>query len=809
MIKVKGLDKYYNKGKPNQIHVINNTSLVFKNTGLVCILGESGSGKTTLLNTLGGLDTFQGGEIEIDGITLTKSTSREEEKLRNAKFGYIFQEQYLLQEHSVEYNIHLALKMFDISSEEKEARVDYVLQAVDMKKYKKRIVSQLSGGQQQRIAIARALVKSPEIIFADEPTGNLDEANTMRIMSIIKKISKDCLIILVTHEKRIAEFFADRIITIKDGGVVSDLGQEGSRTYEYSDDRNLYLKEFSKDALSNDKCKINYYSKDEICDIELTLVYYQGKLYIQSPKEAEVVYLTSETERQLVNATKPEMDIKQIEEFDYSLTRIKADKRAGLSLRDIYKLARQNVKLLGIKQLFMVMSFIVTAILMVITLADYLSAVAIDKSFFVTEDSHYISVNARRNAITSDEQYSNSFDKIYEEFQKSGFADDIYLDLNAKLTFSGDSFKQIEHAGGGIISGMSYVTQEYLKEEELILGRMPEQRNEIVIDRWGIDFILKQTVFGELMELEDFIGLKVDPMISGPAMIITGICDTGNPTIYIDKYIGISMASWADYIGSLQQLKQLIPGSYDDMKLKVDEALVSEETYRNMQVKKETYFTAKNGLEYKVVGTFPEGHDMAYVIDDTYYREALEGYICTIRKFMIYSDNKEPVLNYFSQNLGNFDLTNVRLEVEDIYGQQLADYKSDRSDKLNANLIASVATFIISITMLYFTMKSNTLRRAQELTVYRLMGITKRSIMAAFVLEIILVTNATVLPVVLVLSGIIKYIAIIPALQFHIVYPWTAVVALLLFLYLSNIIAGIFPVYRIVKLPPAQIATKL
>lgn len=808
MIKVKGLDKYYNKGKPNEIHVINNTSLVFKNTGLVCILGESGSGKTTLLNTLGGLDTFQSGEIEIDGITLTKNTSKEEEKLRNAKFGYVFQEQYLLQEQSVEYNIHLALKMFDISSAEKEARVDYVLQAVDMKKYKKRIVSQLSGGQQQRIAIARALVKSPEIIFADEPTGNLDEANTMRIMSIIKKISKDCLVILVTHEKRIAEFFADRIITIKDGRVISDVGQEGSRTYEYSDDRNLYLKEFRKEELSNEKCKINYYSKDEICVIELNLVYYQGKLYIQSPKEAEVVYLTSETEMQLVNATKPEMDLKQIEEFDYSLTGIKANKRAGLSLRDIYKLARLNVKLLGIRQVFMVISFIATAILMVITLADYLSAATIDKSFFVTEDSHYISVNANRNAITSDEQYRNSFEEIYEEFQKSGFADDIYLDLNAKLTFSSNSFKQIEHAGGGVIQGMSYVTLEHLEEEDLILGRMPEQRNEIVMDRWGIDLILKHTVFGELMEPEDFIGLEVDPIISGPSMIIAGICDTGNPTIYVDKYIGISMASWADYIGSIQQLRQLIPDQYDAIALGADEALVSEDTYRDMQVKKETYFTAKNGIEYRVAGTFPEGYDMAYVIDDAYYRETLDAYICTIRKFMIYSDNKEPILNYFNQNLGNFDLSNVRLEVEDIYGQQLSEYKADRSDKLSANLIASVATFIISITMLYFTMKSNTIRRAQELTVYRLMGITRRSIIAAFVLEIILVTNATVLPAVIVLSAIIKYIAIIPALQIHIIYPWTAVVALLLFLYLSNIIAGILPVYRIVKLPPAQIATK-
>ena len=139
-------------------------------------------------------------------ITLNKYDPKAVEKIRNDKYGYIFQNYYLLQDYTVAYNVKLALNTFDISEEEKDERVEYVLQKLDIAKYKKKLVSQLSGGQQQRVSIARALVKSPKIILADEPTGNLDEENTLRTMSILRSIAKDCLVILVSHEKRIARF---------------------------------------------------------------------------------------------------------------------------------------------------------------------------------------------------------------------------------------------------------------------------------------------------------------------------------------------------------------------------------------------------------------------------------------------------------------------------------------------------------------------------------------------------------------------------------------------------------------------------
>lgn len=241
MIQLNNLHKYYNKGKQNEIHVINGTTLSLPERGFVCILGESGSGKTTLLNTMGGLDDFKQGSLSIAGETLQHYSSSKIDKIRTKHCAYIFQNYYLLQEHTVEYNIHLALDMYTLSEEEKQSRIDYVLQAVDMQKYKKRVVSYLSGGQQQRIAIARALVKTPKIIFADEPTGNLDEANTMRVMQILKKVSETCLVVMVTHEKRLASFFADRMIHVTNGRVDSDTVCETGGTYSYQKEAAFYL----------------------------------------------------------------------------------------------------------------------------------------------------------------------------------------------------------------------------------------------------------------------------------------------------------------------------------------------------------------------------------------------------------------------------------------------------------------------------------------------------------------------------------------------------------------------------------------
>ena len=221
MIKVTNLNKYFNKNKSNEIHVINNTTIEFPEKGIVTIFGESGCGKTTLLNVIGGLDDFHSGSIEIDDTILHKYSYRKVDKLRNEKIGYIFQNYLLLQNRTVYENLMLVLDMYNLSTKEKNDRIDYVLKAVGMLKYKKKNVSELSGGQQQRVSIARAIILSPSIILADEPIGNLDSKSGEEVMKLFKTINKEegITILQVTHSEEAAKY-GNRIIRLKDGKII-------------------------------------------------------------------------------------------------------------------------------------------------------------------------------------------------------------------------------------------------------------------------------------------------------------------------------------------------------------------------------------------------------------------------------------------------------------------------------------------------------------------------------------------------------------------------------------------------------------
>lgn len=223
MLELKEVNKYFNKNKPNEIHVVNNVSLEFEKTGLIAILGPSGSGKTTLLNLIGGLDKVDGGKIFINGKEITNTSSHTVDKIRNLNVGYIFQDYKLIDNASVFENVAVSLRMIGEKDEKiiKE-KVEFVLEKVNMSRFKFRPAKALSGGQKQRVAIARAIVKNPNIIIADEPTGNLDSKNSIAVMDILKSISKEKLVIVVTHEVELAKSYASRIIEIEDGKITKD-----------------------------------------------------------------------------------------------------------------------------------------------------------------------------------------------------------------------------------------------------------------------------------------------------------------------------------------------------------------------------------------------------------------------------------------------------------------------------------------------------------------------------------------------------------------------------------------------------------
>ncbi len=220
MFRAKGLSKTYHVKNGEDVHALKNVDLTFGDTGMVFILGKSGSGKSTLLHLLGGLDRPSAGEIVLDGVSSAGFKDGDWDKYRNQSVGFVFQEYNLLPEFSVRDNIGIALELQKKKTD--AAVIDAVLQKVELKGMENRKPAELSGGQRQRVAIARALVKDPKIVFADEPTGALDEETGRSILALLKTLSQEKLVIVVTHDRDFAAAYGDRIIELSDGAVVGD-----------------------------------------------------------------------------------------------------------------------------------------------------------------------------------------------------------------------------------------------------------------------------------------------------------------------------------------------------------------------------------------------------------------------------------------------------------------------------------------------------------------------------------------------------------------------------------------------------------
>ena len=221
MLETKELYKVYKPKKGVAVTAINKVSLKFPEKGMIFLLGKSGSGKSTLLNLLGGLDKYDSGEIIIKGVSSKDFNQQHFDSYRNTYVGFIFQEYNILDEFSVGANIALALELQGQKATDEE--INKILSEVDLDGYGSRKPNELSGGQKQRVAIARALVKNPEIIMADEPTGALDSNTGRQVFDTLKKLSKDKLVIIVSHDREFSELYADRIIELSDGNVISDV----------------------------------------------------------------------------------------------------------------------------------------------------------------------------------------------------------------------------------------------------------------------------------------------------------------------------------------------------------------------------------------------------------------------------------------------------------------------------------------------------------------------------------------------------------------------------------------------------------
>ncbi len=254
MLELKNIRKVY-KSADDEVEALKGVSIKFRKSEFVSILGQSGCGKTTLLNIIGGLDRYTSGDLIINGKSTKKFKDKDWDAYRNYKIGFVFQSYNLISHQTVLSNVELALTLAGVSKRERRKRAIKALKDVGLGNQIHKKPNQLSGGQMQRVAIARAIVNNPDIILADEPTGALDTKTSIQVMDILKEISKDRLIIMVTHNPDLANKYSTRIINILDGEITHDSNPISDYEEKNTESSNLKNKD-----IGIGKAKLKYWT---------------------------------------------------------------------------------------------------------------------------------------------------------------------------------------------------------------------------------------------------------------------------------------------------------------------------------------------------------------------------------------------------------------------------------------------------------------------------------------------------------------------------------------------------------------------
>ncbi len=481
MIKVSHLNKYYHAKKSNQLHVLNDINLELPDVGFITILGPSGSGKTTLLNVLGGLDSFQG-EITYDQKNIRNYSMHSMDKMRKESIGYVFQNYNLLTDLSIYENLRIALEVIDITDkEEVDKRIEHALKAVGLYKFRKKLASSLSGGQMQRVSIARALVKHSKIIIADEPTGNLDSDNSLEVMNILKKISSYSLVLLVTHDQQLAEFYSDRIIEIKDGSIVTQ--RDATQNSLLAQTRNtIYLKDLEKVEGESEKVKYTFYLEDAKEDLQLTIVEHNHQFYLSSNQK---IKLLVDSPLKLVDDHYKEKKIDTMEHFSYDTSWYKDKKNYNFfrkcgeyflsSLKGFFHTRRKE-------KFFHTIFFLMGVILSFINIS-YASLTFVDDSYYIYDKDLY-SVKEVYEDDFEREKYLNVIKTSVLEGNIDHFYP-AYSNCSLYYDFSLNSFEHVQ----GMLNTASW-DQNILKDGDLLCGRVATKKNEIVLGKKLADRIM-------------------------------------------------------------------------------------------------------------------------------------------------------------------------------------------------------------------------------------------------------------------------------------------------------------------------------
>ncbi len=597
MLSVRNLVKTYKSKNAETVYALNDVSIDFASKGFVFLLGKSGSGKSTLLNTIGGLDKFDSGEIIIKGRSSKTFTESDFDSYRNTFIGFIFQEYNILENFTVEKNLELALELQGkkVSHEE----VNKLLEQVDMLKYAKRKPNELSGGQKQRVAIARALIKAPEIIMADEPTGALDSNTGKQVMDTLKKLSKEKLVIVVSHDREFAEIYGDRIIELKDGKIISDVTKKEIETVatksgiKVIDNTILYIKK-GQEVDPTDMQKLTYLisKKSKVSDTFISFDESANK------KLKEGAKITDDGNREkFVETTADDIDKKEYN--PKSLTLIKS----RLKFSDSLKMGASSLKYKVGKLIFtIILSFFAFTVFGIFdTLSCWDRASSVYEAMKMTGQTSVSMQKKEKGDYGNDQVFATDDDLAYfkEKYKDYTFVGSSSGGSHSSQNTIGEIYDTDETSDTGhrlngynnyyqkaFLSTYTHVTNEQIKNLGFsVKGSLPANENEIAISKhMAKNIILGSTKNSQFTTpltedtvLGKYISLYAGYNSSSKRIKIVGIVDDkisfekyeGKTDDELQKITGLSdaiCASWAA-VGYVCEsyMKQIIDNSYVDI----------------------------------------------------------------------------------------------------------------------------------------------------------------------------------------------------------------------------------------------------
>lgn len=803
MIKLENVNKYFYRHKKNELHVIDNVSIDLPNKGLVSLLGPSGCGKTTLLNAISGLDNIHSGKIYVNNERISKRRVSKIDKIRNINIGYIFQDYNLIDTMSVFENVALSLKLIGIKDKKEiQKRVNYVLQKVGMYRYRNRYANMLSGGERQRVAIARAIVKNPNIIIADEPTGNLDSANTIEIMNIISSIAKEKLVILVTHEKELAKFYSTRILEIEDGKIVNDIDNKDVEELDYKISNNIYLKDFNvQKTIKTDNINVNIYSEEEV-NIDFNIIVRNGNIFISGNDNIDI--LKSDSKIKVIDDSYKKLSRKETDEYNFKYDELGQINPKYSSIFNIFTLLKRGfakVRDYTFAKKLLLIGFFASAIFITYSISSMFGVNNVEDKDFVLYNKDYLQVKLQELNI-------KDFLKI-EQDENINYVlpgnSIVYFNIQNK-----DYYQTFYYAG--FLSG-SLSSINMINKDDIIEGRMPENNKEIVMDIEVVkDFLLSNNDNKGAGFIDEHKLLNKEVTIKNTdKYTIVGYVSLNSPSIYTyeSEFTNIiaNNIEYYYYDGSDDSMETPIRDYElfkDDIKIvkgklpKNDyEVILNENEIFNYELNKNSDIKINN-KKLKVVGFYRVVNKENFNYSLTNNNMIKYNNILTKSNLTIYAKDKEKALNTYSE----------KYDIKEAYEFAKEKYLKDKKDALYGTYIFSIVILIISLIEIYLMVRSSFLSRLKEVGIYRAIGVKKKDIYKMFMGEIIAVTTLASVPGMLIMSYALHELSFISTISNKFLMNGYVMGIIILFIYTFNIIVGLLPVMLTLRSTPAKILSR-